>query len=130
MPIIKNMEPELSLKLNVKYINVDKFGKCSFGLTEEVYNKLKDKLLEGKPDKYCLPISTYEFNGVRYWNLKVKKSSVPDELVEEPKHSNMEICVDFIPYTFMKNEGMRAVVTQYRVVEEKKVIRKYTKLEE
>eukprot|EP00732_Lithocolla_globosa_P000112 Lithocolla_globosa_v1_NODE_20_length_9637_cov_33.687643.p10 type:complete len:123 gc:universal NODE_20_length_9637_cov_33.687643:544-912(+) len=109
-------EPLLCLKFEVKYYGVDKFSKHSFGLDEKTYNKLKDKLVEDQPNKFMIPLSTYEYNDKHYFNLKVKTTGVPQDF-ELLKGKKMIISCVFYKWEYMKNIGARAVVEDYEILE-------------
>eukprot|EP00732_Lithocolla_globosa_P003454 Lithocolla_globosa_v1_NODE_2790_length_1867_cov_8.598234.p2 type:complete len:130 gc:universal NODE_2790_length_1867_cov_8.598234:411-800(+) len=115
------MDPVLCLKFNARFINEDRYSKLTFALTQEVY----DDLISELPFDGILPVTEFEWKGKKYLNLKVKKTAVPDSFnSSDLKNKSLDLFCSFYKCTFMKNEGVRCVVDNFEVIEDK-VERKY-----
>ena len=81
------------------------------------YDSLKNVLTKNKDANYKTPLSSYEYSGKTYYNLKVKEKNVPNKL-EKNKSKSMIIEVLFFNYDYLGKQGARVIVQDYKVVED------------
>ena len=66
-------EPKFAINVNAKYIGMDKFKNHTFGLDESTYISLKNLFTKDQESDFKTPLSSYEYSGKTYFNLKVKE---------------------------------------------------------
>ena len=110
-------KPEIALNLKARYISKDKFSNHTFGLDKNIYDSLKYALTKNKNENYKTPLSSYEYSGKTYYNLKVKEKNISHK-VEKNKGKSMNIEVLFFNYDYLGKQGVRVVVQDYKVVED------------
>ena len=110
-------KPEIAINLKARYISKDKFSNHTFGLDKITYDSLKNVLTKNKDANYKTPLSSYEYSGKTYYNLKVKEKNVPNKL-EKNKSKSMIIEVLFFNYDYLGKQGARVIVQDYKVVED------------
>jgi len=110
-------EPKFAINVNAKYIGMDKFKNHTFGLDESTYISLKNLFTKDQESDFKTPLSSYEYSGKTYFNLKVKERNVPAKL-EKNKSRTMKLESLFFTYNYLGKNGLRVVIQDYKVIEE------------